>query len=247
MVRVAAVLAAAFLTYACFSKPDAPSGQVVGDGGQTVDAEIADGRDSGSGSGSSVAGCPNDRFDGSGAPCGTWGSAFGAGGLERANSTLTVKPLIASAGSAGCLSNSAFDFTQGVSIDIQQFLDGPMTYTTFFEVQNYANASQFVGINISRTTGGIPTISTSCLGATPPSSLTMTYDITKHRFFQFKPSTTLNAVDIFARGDNADFALFQAAACTWSNAPLLVKVRLGATSGADVAGTAAVFDTLSCP
>jgi hypothetical protein len=246
MVRVAAVLAAAFVTYGCFSKPDAPNGQVVGDGGQTDDAEFADAR--GSGSGSEVAGCPYDMFDGAGAACGTWGATFGSGGgVSRVNSTLNVKPEMPSGNGVGCISQNAFDFSQGVSVDIQQFLDGAMTYTTFFEVQNGANTTQLVRVNITHTTGGEPSITTSCLGATIPNSLTVSYNIAQHRFFQFKPSATPNAVDIFARGDGGNFAPLQAPACTWSNAPTTVKVRIGAFSGADVGSTAAVFDSLSCP
>lgn len=243
MVRVAAVLAAAFLTYACFSKPDAPSGQVVGDGGQT-DATIDDAR----GSGSNVAGCPYDMFDGGGPACGTWGTTFGSGsGVMRTNSTLSVKPALASGNGVGCISTTAFDFSQGVSVDIQAILDGAMTYTTFFEVQNGANTNQFVRVNISHTTGGEPMISTSCLGMAIPNSIVVPYDIAQHRFFQFKPSATANAVDILARGDGGNFAPLQTAACTWSNAPTMVKVRLGAFSGADVGSTPALFDSLSCP
>jgi hypothetical protein len=177
-----------------------------------------------------------------------WGATFGSGGgVSRVNSTLNVKPEMPSGNGVGCISQTAFDFSQGVSVDIQQILDGAMTYTTFFEVQNGANTSQFVRVNISHTTGGTPTISTSCLGATIPSSVTTNYDISQHRFWQFKPSATTNAVDILARGDGGNFAPFQTAACTWSNAPATVKVRIGAFSGADVASTAAVFDSLSCP
>jgi hypothetical protein len=187
-------------------------------------------------------------FDGSGAACGTWGSAFGSGGgVTRTNSTLNVMPPIASGNGVGCISNGAFGFSQGVSVDIQQILDGAMTYTTFFEVQNGAKPTEFVRLNISRTTGGTPEISTSCLGLGTPVSMTTSYDISQHRFFQFKPSATPNAVDILAHGNDGNFAPFQTAACTWSTPPTTVKVRLGAYSGADVGSTPAVFDSLSCP
>lgn len=246
MLRVAAVLAAAFMTYACFTKPDAPSGQLVGDGGHGTDAKIDDapgsGSGSGSGNGSNMGSCPQDTFDtGSGTGvCGTWGAAFGSGAqIARSNMELRIQP--SGSTDAGCISNQ-FDFSNGTLVQVAGLLagsQGSASYGTFYEAQATDGTGQYFRVSFQNISGA-QTYLTNCMGTVASSTSPMQFAPAMQGYWKFEHVGAL----VTTYAGSSPSTLLQIGTCTWTNGPATIRVRMG-TTATSTATTPARFDNFN--
>lgn len=235
------MLGAVLLAYAsCFFAPERPGGQGGGtdassDDAVRVDMSSGDGTMTGSGT------CPSDDMGSNPDPCGAWGfQDVSNGGAVARNSGVLLAKVNAFGDRAQCATPTNINFAQGISIDLQQPLQGGSGDSTQFTVGFAQNG--YVTIETKQLNS--LQISASCSGPHGFSS-PMTYSAA-YRYLRIAP---LSGTTVAAYYSDSGTSWSSMGSCSLTGNDIsLASVRFGATAGSGgVSSRAAVFDDLkSC-
>jgi hypothetical protein len=232
------MLGAMLLAFAsCFFAPERPGGGQSGGADAAFDSAVKVDMLSGDaimGSGN----CPSDEMGPSPDPCGTWGnqSLTGGGTIARSGGVLEAK--VGSFGdSAACTTPVDIDFSHGVSIDLQQPLQGGSGDTTSFTAAFDQNG--FMKIETKQTTS--LQITASCSG--PGGFSNAATWSSAFRYLKIAPSSGTSTVAASYSANGSSWTTMGSCSLTGNNLAL-ASVRFGATAGSGSFTTrAAVFDS----
>jgi hypothetical protein len=239
MGRFAAILATTLLAFAgCFFAPERPGGQ----GGPDDANRDGAGSSMTDGSNGSGAPCADDHMDDMPMACGSWGTddVVGGGTLVRQSDVLYAT--VANTNShAECVTTPSVDFTHGVSIDLQQPLQGGSGDTTRF-VASF-DGGDSVTIQAQLITSGGLRISASC---TKPGGFAgpAVYD-SSYRYLKIAVQTAgTSNVAAFHSADRQTWTTMGSCSLTGTN-PALATIRFGASSVSPGSSRSAMFDDLT--